>query len=230
MSTQDIPAIIDESNFEATLMRYRGGIDAIDKQMAALLAERMSIVEKVGELKAAHGVSGSYIRPGREAIMVRELLDNYGDSHFPKAALASIWRIIIGSSTAKESPLNTLTLTGDANGQAHAAQYFGRCVPNKVLDIDALLATLAADRHAVAVLPYDKSAPYWAQLPANVHVFACIPFMGASPSHLACGYVTPEETGDDVTVCYGENGLMAQDGFTMNANGFVGAYAREYTL
>lgn len=227
MPTQDLPAIIDESNFEATLMRYRGGIDAIDKQIVTLLKERMSIVQNVGKLKEAHGVSGSYIRPGREAIMVRDLLEQATDSAFPAEAIIAIWRIIIGASTGVESPLNSVTLEHDHAGAQAASHYFGAHIPHKALDIDALLATLAADRHAIAVLPYDKTASWWGMLPPNVRVFACVPFIGESPSYLALGYVTPEATGNDVTLCYADGVLKAKEGFMPDALGYVGAYAKE---
>jgi chorismate mutase / prephenate dehydratase len=223
---------LDKNDFEAQLMRYRGSIDAIDKQMISLLKERMHVVQQVGMLKTAHNVSGSYIRPGREAVMMRELLTINAEkqSDVAESAIVAIWRIIIGCSTAIESPLNILTLSGDVEGKALSAAYFSPTAPSKVLDAKDLLDALAQDRHAVAVLPHNPAASYWQMLPKDCYIFACLPFYsdkaGATPSHLAVGYVTPEPTGDDVSVFYDATaGWAEKKGFHHGETQCLGSYA-----
>ncbi len=207
-------------------MQHRGAIDAIDKQLISLLKERINVVQKVGKLKSEHGVAGSYIRPGREAVMVRDLLALNAEkqSDFADEAIVAIWRIIIGCSTATESPLNTLTLQGDAVATALSTQYFSPCVPSKTLHAEDLLHSLSADRHAVAILPYNKDAEYWRKLPKNCYVFACLPFY-ENPTHLAVGYVTPEETRDDVSL-FLNDGVTEKDGFHHGEEHCIGSYGK----
>lgn len=50
------------------LNALRDQIDAVDKQMLELLAQRLALVEKVGEVKSEHGLP--IYAPDREAAML----------------------------------------------------------------------------------------------------------------------------------------------------------------
>ncbi len=50
------------------LSHLRDQIDAVDKQMLDLLAQRLHLVEQVGEVKSAHGLP--IYDPSREAAML----------------------------------------------------------------------------------------------------------------------------------------------------------------
>jgi chorismate mutase / prephenate dehydratase len=225
-----------QHTFEQSLSKHRAEIDAIDQQLLALFKQRASIVAEVGALKSRHEVRGSYIRAGREAMMLRKLLDDAGDTLFPKTAIAAIWRIIIGSSTALESPLSTLTFDDDAEGVHAAAQYFGPQVANHSASEIDFFAALENTPHTIAIVPYDLSAAWWQKMPNMMRVFACLPFVGNTPSHLALGQVTPEETGDDVSLFYDyENKtVFTRTGFhplAANENTlFIGSYATPYAV
>jgi chorismate mutase / prephenate dehydratase len=210
--------------FQTELQQYRTAIDAIDAQLLALFKERIDVVARVGELKSRHNVQGSYIRPAREAMMVRDLLARAEDSAFPKAAIVAIWRIIIGSSTALESPLTTLTFDHDAEGVHVAAQYFGPQVENSSVSEDEFFAALENNPHAIAIVPYVLNAAWWQRMPDPMRVFACLPFVGNTPSHLALGHVTPEPTGDDVSLFYDYSSKMVftRSGFHRPTNPLVG--------
>lgn len=228
-------------DFLSQLTQHRAAIDAIDAHLLELFARRADVVAKVGALKAKHRIEGSYIRPGREAMMLRALLDNAGESSFPKVAVAAIWRIIIGSSTALESPLHTITLADDAEGVHVAAQYFGPQVENTSLQTDAFFAACLASPHTIAIVPYDLQAAWWQTMPDPMRVFACLPFVGNAPTHLALGQVVPEQTGDDVSLFYdyGSKTVFICTGFhtpetpliAEDANALcIGSYAAPYAL
>lgn len=103
------------------LEELRAQIDAIDNELLALLAKRISIVEKVGHLKHANGTKGSFIRPKREDDMMKRILQK-GAGNFPKAALFSIWRTIISASLQVENPFRVIT-TKDIGKEVY--EYFG---------------------------------------------------------------------------------------------------------
>ena len=84
-----------QDSFQNTLQQHRNAIDAIDTQIIALLKERCGVVQQVGHLKEAHKVAGSFIRPGREAIMLRAILESTTGQALPAQAIAAIWRIIM---------------------------------------------------------------------------------------------------------------------------------------
>ena len=228
-------------DFQHTLTQHRAEIDAIDAQLLALFKQRSLIVAEVGKLKSRHEVTGSYIRAGREAIMLRKLLDESGDTLFPKTAIAAIWRIIIGSSTALESPLNTLTFDDDAEGVHAAAQYFGPQVENHSAPETDFFKALEDAPHTIAVVPYDLQAAWWQKMPDPMRVFACLPFVGNRPTHLALGQVTPEETGDDVSLFYhyGSKTVSTRPGFSGpdtplsesdSDTLYIGSYATPYAV
>ncbi len=227
--------------FDAALQAYRTQIDVIDRQLLNLFDERSQIVASVGKLKEAHGVSGSFARPGREAIMMRHILDNVSDTSLPRASIAAIWRIIIGSSTALESPMNVVTFDHDAQGVHEAAYYFGTYVPHRSLCESTFFEALKQDKHAIAVVPYHTEAHWWRYMPDPMRVFACLPFVGSNPTHLALGHVVPEETGDDVSLFYDyvNKNIFGREGFHTDEKPlavtgdhalYIGSYASPYPL
>lgn len=191
-----------EHDFYTELTQHRRAIDAIDDRLIALLNERCEYVAQVGRLKSKHQLHGSYIRPAREAMMVRALLDK-SQGAFPRASIAAIWRIIIGSSTAIESPLSTLTFADDAEGNHVAAQYFGPEVPHQSAPSEQeFFQQLESNPHCIAIVPYVLDASWWQLMPDPMRVFACLPFVGVRPSHLALGHIEAEPTGDDMSLFY----------------------------
>lgn len=204
--------------YNTSLDALREGIDAIDRNIARLLLERSDIVAKVGELKKNQGVHGSYIRARRESVMLRDMLALFAGTRFPQAAAATIWRTIIGASTAMESPLNLSVLQateGDHSTHLFAREYFGSFIPC-ILRTDAatLLADLARNPHTIGVVPRapGPQAPCWwellAELPSDARpsVFASLPFVrsrnDAAPATLsfAIGQVELNPSGDDRTL------------------------------
>src|SRR5579872_4375536 len=95
--TQDIPEL-------------RAAIDAIDDELVALLNKRSQFVKQVAAIKRDTQPQGmSFIRSGREADMVRRMLEAFRGGTFPAPAAAQIWRLIISASLSLESPLSVTT-------------------------------------------------------------------------------------------------------------------------
>lgn len=86
---------------DSELAALREQIDAVDKQMFALLNERARVVLKVGELKARTGAP--VYRPEREA----QILERLGatEDALPAAALQAIWREVMSACRALEKRL-----------------------------------------------------------------------------------------------------------------------------
>jgi chorismate mutase len=217
-------------NFTTQLETYRHAIDAMDREILTLLARRLQVVEQVGALKAAHHKEGSYIRPAREANMLRELMQEGEAQGVPPLAIAAIWRIIIGASTAHESPLNIVTLEGDVRGYSMAEQYFSAVPPHHSVAEKGLWQAKCVNDHSVYVLPYDVDAKWWRTMPSEYKIFACVPFVGvAASSYVAIGKVSPEPTGMDVSLFYDpeKDKVVIVEGFVAEYNNLVwlGAFA-----
>lgn len=196
------------------LTLFRKKIDAIDEQIIALLRQRNQVVHEVGKHKAKESAGNrlSFIRPGREATMLRDLAKK-GEDVLPKEAIATIWRMIISSSLCIEQDMNIAVVASEANQDCYwlAREYYGRFV--KTVRCDSASEVIEAVAHrqsAVGVLPLEmneESMPWWVRPEKeknDIFVFARIPFVTKKgeqgPAALAIANVMPEKTAEDVSV------------------------------
>ena len=84
-----------------TLSELRTSIDAVDRELLALLNRRAGFANEVGEIKRAEG--SPVFRPEREAQVINGLQDaNPGP--LKDASVANIWREIMSACRALEAP------------------------------------------------------------------------------------------------------------------------------
>lgn len=88
---------MDENRYDRTraverLQELRGSIDNIDASLVHLLAERFKLTERVGELKADHGLPpADESREARQVARLRELAEeSHLDPEFAEKFLAFI--------------------------------------------------------------------------------------------------------------------------------------------
>ncbi|MGH6910999.1 MAG: chorismate mutase, partial [Phenylobacterium sp.] len=80
-----------------SLEEVRQRIDAIDAELLRLVDERAGLASVVKEAKAAAGDDGRFgLRPGREALLLRKLLNTPRASATP-SLIVRIWRELIGA-------------------------------------------------------------------------------------------------------------------------------------
>ncbi len=194
------------------LTKFRAEIDAIDDEIIALLRKRVNIVHQVGKHKAAAGGKLSFIRPGREASMLRDLAKKGADI-LPKEAIATIWRMIISSSLCIEQDMSIGVFVSQQNESCYwlAREYYGSFVKAKRYEkTSEVIDAVAKNEVAVGVLPLEMKeheTPWWVR-PSDetndIFIFARIPFVvnegGQFPSALAIANVMPEPTEEDVSV------------------------------
>ncbi len=194
---------MDENDkYKSSLEAFRAQIDAFDEQIISLLHQRSQVVANVGKLKAEYNQQGSYIRPARESIMLKDLIVK-SDGLFPREGIASIWRTIIGASTAMESPLN-LTIFAKEKGYLYylAREYFGTFLPYRMVGAaSGLHQAMKDDPHTIGIVPCKASDAWWQGLLPECNVFACLPVvMEEFVEALAIGQVEVLPTGDDITL------------------------------
>lgn len=202
--------------FMTDLSSLRASIDAIDDQLAELLNRRCDFVREVGAVKhRAQAPGEAFIRPGREARMVRRMAGLFRSGSFPMQAAAQMWRIIISASLSLEAPLTVSACWSDQQQDVywHAREYFGNITPvTRQSGSRGVLSDVAEGRASVGALPMPDDSPeggWWFKLPQGVRVFACAPFILTPQSAvraLLVARVEPEETGDDVTLFSIETG------------------------
>lgn len=195
------------------LADLRAQIDQIDGALHALLMERAEVIEGVRKHKGKQHI---YIRPGREAQMLRALVGR-PQGHLPDGLVVRLWREMISSFTLLEGSLKVAVYAPEKGPDLWdvTRDHFGAFTP--MLEMPTAVAAVKAvqaGKATVAVVPPpaagDKDS-WWPLLSgdkANVlTVFAILPFeppkagrsnaRRAMPSGLIVGKLYPELTGDD---------------------------------
>ncbi len=198
------------------LAAFRNQIDEIDDKIIKLLVERIEVVKQVGALKEKTSAIPCPIRSGREAKMIRRIVDKLRPTDFPTSSAASIWRTIIGASTGVESPLILSVFSNEKENNIYwlAREYFGSNAPIiKQPHINRIVGDVMDGKATVGIVPFLRSADtsnWWTVLLQhgdNVpKIFAHVPFVytdvpgKAIPSALALAKLIPEPSGDDMSL------------------------------
>ena len=199
------------------LENIRREIDAIDRELYDALKRRMDLISAVSQAKRKTGAQGSMMRPAREAIVLRNLLD--GHSGPPQAAvLARLWRELINAATFMQGPLS-VAVCAPAKSVGYwdlARNHFGSSTPMSLHRSPMVVVRRAIDEAgAVGVVPLPQEGEdeaWWFALatasPGEVtpKIIWRLPFY-TSPSGayeelgaMAISCIEPEESGHDVTV------------------------------
>ncbi len=173
-----------------TLADLRVDIDLIDAKMHALLIERGTIIDRVIAAKARQG-GGSPFRPGREASMMRALVERHA-GHLPLDTVESIWRIIISTFTYVQSSysVHADTSGGDAAMRDSVRFHFGFTVPYQPHDgaagVIEGVANAASDLGMINVENHNLAGAWWDLLAGQnaPKIIARLPFV-ERPGHPA---------------------------------------------
>jgi chorismate mutase-like protein len=178
---------------DASLADLRQQIDHIDDALHDLLMRR---AELVGAIARAKSGDGPPMRPAREALVLRRLIERH-DGRFPPVALARIWREIMTAMSHLQGEL-AVAVAQDAPGGGDlldlARDHFGSVVPiTGAGGVGAVMRALVEQPSAIGILPLprdDDADPWWVTLPfadpRAPRVCARLPFVRPT------GYAGPE--------------------------------------
>jgi chorismate mutase-like protein len=203
----------------ATLEELRAEIDAIDDSLHDLLMRRAGLAADVARLKSEGAkaarktpqkrASGQperapFFRPGREASVVRRILDRHAGP-FPPSALVRIWREVMGALLHLQGPVTVAAAT-DLSGLARDHFGTGATVRPQNSPATAIRA-VTGGRATVAVVPWPRAGerPWWRMLAKDgaPRVVAALPALapaGRSPTALVVAPMPPEASGHDRTL------------------------------
>ncbi len=192
----------------------RRDIDQIDDAIHDLLMRRAAVVERIGAAKGTPG-QAVYLRPGREAAILRRLMARHSGS-FPAKVVVRIWREMITALTRLQGPFAVAVYAPeDKRGFWDVARdHYGSVVPMTAVNTPAAALRAVSDGTAtVGVVPYpaeDDSDPWWRFLVSadanRPRVVARLPFGGRGNARgenrdaLAIAIASHEPTGDDRTL------------------------------
>lgn len=198
----------------ASLDDLRREIDAIDDALLASLVRRAGLMGRVAQAKQAQG-DPSPIRPGREAVVLRRLLERSSEP-LPPAVVARVWRELTAAAVSLQGSLS-VAVCGQSKSVGYwdlARNHFGSSTP-MTLHVSPMVAL----RHVVdqegglAVLPLPQEGdrdPWWRAMlsddAAAPRIVWRLPFFASLTGRFedlgafVVGCVAPEPTGRDVTV------------------------------
>lgn len=188
-----------------SLDAVRQRIDALDAELLRLVDERASLARVVAAAKLAAGDGDKFaLRPGREAAIIRRLIDAERTAAGP-SLVVRIWREMIGDSLSVQGPFHLNAWGGKDPGRVVelARNRFGAAPPLRQFAKaeDAIAAARAPGGVAICALGADSA--WWGRLLAEpqLKVFAALPCLAVwGPlSALAVAAVDVEPTGDDRT-------------------------------
>jgi chorismate mutase len=173
-----------------SLPQLRQEIDRIDSAMHELLMERGRIIDTLIEIKKT-AESGSAFRPGREASMMREIVERHRGI-LPLDTVEGIWRVIISTFTYVQAPFSVHvdTAGGDAAMRDSVRFHFGFTVPFIAhLGAGPVIASIAAAKGDLGMVRLDQGSgggPWWQDLQGEhaPKIIARLPFV-ERPDHPA---------------------------------------------
>ena len=194
----------DATDATPSLEEVRWRLDAIDGELLKLIDERASLASAVAAAKRASGDTGFGLRPGREAHIVRKLLDTprKGASN---ALVIRIWREIMADNLARQGPYHLAVFGGREPARAVELTRlrFGTAPRLSIVSSAQDALAVARSPWGVAVLPLAADTPWWGRLLAEpkLKVFAALPCLASwgPQAALAVAEVEVEPTGGDQT-------------------------------
>lgn len=165
-----------------TLDLLRREIDAIDMAIHDLIVKRGTIVEDVRKIKDG---AGPVLRPGREATVLRRLVEKHRGP-FPVSALIAMWREMMAGFTWMQAPLSAAVYApaGQDRLTTLARNHFGRLTPLSPLSgVSACVRAVVEGSADVGVVPMPmdgEAEPWWTILVSSdektPRVIARLPF------------------------------------------------------
>ena len=200
------------SSPDQELEELRREVDRIDRTMVELLADRLHVVREIARIKQTAAAGQPAIRPGREAVILRRLVEQAGD-RFPAGTLVRMWRELLAATTRAQAPLAIAACVPPDRPELWdlARDHFGAAVPIQRTASWSHALRLVADGDAdLAVLPLPgEGEPWWASLLDTsvrpLRVVARLPFGPAGPQlegsgAMVVGAIAPEPSGADLSL------------------------------
>ena len=152
--TAPMPAA--ETGTNPALLALRSRIDALDRELLALINQRMQVAVEVGELKKGEG--SPVFRPEREAQVI-DGLKAVNPGPLKAECVAPIWREIMSASRALEAPTRVAFLGPAGTFSEEAALgFFGSSIVRvPCASFDEVIRTTTAGAADFGVIPVENN-------------------------------------------------------------------------
>jgi chorismate mutase/prephenate dehydratase len=196
------------------LEALRTEIDRLDDELLEVLERRVGIVKDIAAAKREEKVDGPIFRPGREANVMRRILEKHS-SDLADEVVARIWREMISAVCRMQKP-HSVAITAPEKSVGFwdlARCHFGSATPMTLHKSPmVVLREVSSDSSTLGVMPWLnlERDTWWVHLAQGGEtvpkVLACLPFTpNRSGSFedltaLVIGQAEPEPSGNDETL------------------------------
>ena len=183
---------------QRALSELRAEIDAIDAEVHRLLIARGAVIDSLIRLKGTSR-PGAAFRPGREADMMRRLVERH-DGALPLATVEHIWREIITTFTRMQAPFDVAIDVSVAPVEMRdlARFYFGFSVAIAPISGPAAVIAHVAETSDIGLVALAQPASvgaWWRGLTAAAapRITGVLPFIRAAgrPADLPAFIISP---------------------------------------
>ncbi|HEX6958428.1 MAG TPA: chorismate mutase [Ferrovibrio sp.] len=200
-----------------SLADLRREIDVLDDQIQDLLRRRAEAVRRVAATKQSQGSldNGAFLRPGREAQILRRLMERHRQG-LPPAALVRIWREMISALYDLQAPLKVAVHAPNKSAARWdlARDFYGSTTPMQLCNTaTAVMRAISAHPMTLGVMAPPEEGEresWWPMLAGRANdtprVIAKLPFVPNPRGRLAelgafvIARTPPEESGEDCTL------------------------------
>lgn len=143
---------------EEKLQAIRQRIDALDRELQALINERASLAQEVARVKLEAGDAAVFYRPEREAQVLRAVKER-NQGPLPAEEVARLFREVMSACLALEQPM-TIAFLGPEGTFSHEAalKHFGHSMVGRPLPaLDEVFREVEAGSADYAVVPVENS-------------------------------------------------------------------------
>ncbi len=140
------------------LAEVRARIDAIDRQIQGLIAERAEFARKVGKAKGTLAAAVDYYRPEREAQVLRMVVDR-NEGPLSDEVLVHVFREIMSACLAQQEPLKVGYLGPEGTfSQQAVLKHFGRSAHGMpMVSIEEVFNEVESGNADFGVVPVENS-------------------------------------------------------------------------
>ena len=206
-----------------TLDECRVAIDAIDNEMLQLLNKRMSVVERVGEIKKETG--GAIYRPEREKAIIDRLnrLNEEQKGLLNKSAIEAIFLEIFAVARNLELPERVAYLGPEGSFTHQAAESrFGAMSDYLSLNsIASVFKTLEAKRAKFAVVPIENSRDGIVGETLDLLAKSSVKIVAELYMPIHISFATKAQKLEDITKIYSKDKGFGQCREFLSEHGFV---------
>jgi chorismate mutase / prephenate dehydratase len=178
-----------------SLAKLRDRIDTIDSEMHRLLIKRGTVIDSLIKTKGT-GRPGAAFRPGREADMMRRLVERHKGA-LPLATVEHIWREIITTFTRMQAPFDVaVDISVEPERMRDLARFvFGFSVNLKPVNDAMAVVAAVAKANDIGLIARAARGAWWRGLvgPLAPKITALLPFISTKgrPADLPSFVVSP---------------------------------------